>query len=333
MRSLTNRFDKHQWLTQQQAQVRRLGVAGLQVAFPGSLLCNHILLPVASSQGYCTNQLAVPDVSAVVYEYCSRVERYTFLEGALVVDIDGDSDVDLIASVIVEHAKKLRAKQVVLLGKSAYRLYADAIRSQLSVQLCVYEPDWMSAVALHGVYRQAALVLFVNTMRVLDAACTGCRCGLIADRKMQNHQTFGMLQSYLRSAGCDVYAVSGVATFGKNSGTLRSHTVVENNHAAVQKALRRGANTEVAEPDWLAELCLHDAVPVITPCQSVASQWLTNLRDSKTAAQRKFAKFYDDPKAFFEDSKFRTLRVIGKFYPEHVDDAEPTDGVEKANGR
>jgi len=316
MRSLTNplynKDGKKYWRMCQQSQISRLGIAGLQVAFPGSLLCNHVLVPVGSDRIDCQNHFSVPDISAVVYEYCSSTERSSLLKGSLLVDIDGDSASDSIASVIVEHAIKMQVKRVVLLGDSAYRLYADLIRQQLSIEVSVYEPDWTSPAALHSVYRQASFVLFVNTMRILDAACTGCRCSLIAGGEMQEHQTFGVLQGFLHSTACGIYAENGQSISAKEPEFLQSHVVVENSHSAVQKILKRCKN---AEEDRLIELNLEDSAPVITLSHSPAGKYMKSLRDKKTGIHRKFAKLYDDPKSFFADSKFRILRAIGQLYP------------------
>ena len=231
------------------------------------------------------------------------------------VDIDGDSANDSIASVIVEHAIKMQVERIVLLGQSAYNLYADLIRLQSSIEVSVYEPDWVSAAALHSVYRQAAFVLFVNTMRILDAACTGCRCSLIAGDEIQKQLTFGVLQDFLNSTACGIYAESGQSISGEVPEFLQSHVVVENSQSAVQKILKRCEDTGDAQQDWLIELNLEDSAPVIALSHSLAGKYMKSLRDKKTGIHRKFVKLYDDPKSFFADSKFRTLRAIGRLYP------------------
>jgi len=131
---------KQKWREIQQKQIDDLNLPGLKLyaAFPGSFIFNQILVPTGA--GSCH----VSDLSVV----------------------------DVILSVI----KDLPLCRVVLLGQEASDICGELLQDQAGSDVSVemVEPDWNYAMVLHNIYRQAATVVFVNSMRVLDAAYTGC---------------------------------------------------------------------------------------------------------------------------------------------------------------
>ena len=306
---------KLRWSIHQQTQLARLSVPGLKVAFPGSLLCNHILVPVSNQR---INKFSVPDVSHVVYEYCNGPTRNPLLKGALVVDIDGCPDNIAIEKIVAARLRETGADSVVLLGQSANNLFGNAIRLSVGsdIEVHVYEPDWMSAVAMHSIYRQASSVLFINTMRVLDAVCTKCPCILVAGSDMQKEPVFFMMQEYLNSIDCVVLDQTGEPASIVDTKAINSYLVVNNSVSSVQSALRYDVANDSDDifENFLNEVQSEKTVPVIKAYNNSIGRIFSGLRDKKTGIIRKTIKLCDDPGAFFSDSDYQLLRLVGRVW-------------------
>lgn len=325
MRSLSkSSSSKLCWVDYQHDQLNQNELPGLKPAFPGSMLCNHILVPAGYGSEYAEFEFSLPDVSHAVYAYCDGSSRTPLLKDALVLDVDADLNHEVVANIIADLLKDAGISRVVILGKAAYLSYGASIRSAVNIELQMFEPDWMSYPAMHSIYRQASGVLFINTMRVLDAVSTGCTAFLVADKKFRQACAYPVLHRYLKSAGCEIYDETGKSLLNFELPSVVSHYVIDNNLHSVYKAVSRNITGDGSqsteglhnqkEEDWFDELNLEASAPLIKPyCTSTAGA-LSGLRDRRTGFIRKLIKLGDDPKAFLQDSKFRLLRILGRAF-------------------
>lgn len=311
--------NKLDWRRYQVSELEKVDLPGLKPAFPGSLLCNHILVPAGGETDIDSSDLIVPDISHVIYEYCDGKNRNELFENALIIDADGACDSDSVVRVVEQRLKEIYVGRIVLLGRLAFERYGNAIQLKLgrNIEIAVFEPDWMSAVEMHSVYRQAVAGLFINTMRVLDAAISGCQCNLMVGDEFQREVAFAVLHQYLHSVGCKVVDESGCYVLEPVLKVKMSHLLVENSIQAVQLAGKNSAATgEIpnrTESDWYEDLNSEVAVPVIKPYSST-NKMVSGLRDSRTRISRKAVKLFDNPAAFFRDSRHTTLRIIGRVF-------------------
>jgi len=317
-----NQDASHSWSDYQAKQLALLNEPGVRIAFPGSLLCNHLLVPANDKQHTNAVEFQLPDVSDVVYEYCSRTERNPLLNDAIVLDSAENLNAKLIARVVAETAASVNAERIVVLGKIAYIHYGDAIKRQCgeNLEVSLFEPDWLSAFELYSIYRQSSLVLSVNTMRALDVVCTGCEGTMVVDRKFRDEPVFSVLRHYLQSSGCSVLDESGLPVEITDEATIESYRIVENNITSVKHALQQVETVGGLNQDWLEVLYPVANVQVdeknkqlvIKPYRSRRNQLLTGLRDKKTGIVRKAVKLRDDPVAFFSDSSNKVIRLVGR---------------------
>ncbi len=311
------------WVDYQHDQLSQNELPSLKPAFPGSMLCNHILVPAGYGSEDAEFEFSLPDVSHAVYAYCDGSSRTPLLKDALVLDVDADLNHDVVANIIAELLKDAGISRVVILGTAAYLGYGESIRSAVNIEVQMFEPDWMSCPAMHSIYRQASGVLFINTMRVLDAVSTGCTAFLVADKKFRQAYAYPVLHRYLKSAGCEIYDETGKSLLNFELPSMASHYVIDNNLHSVQKAVSRiiiGDGSQCTEglhnkeEDWFDELNLEASASLIKPYCSSAAGALSGLRDRRTGFIRKLFKLGDDPKAFLLDSKFRLLRILGRAF-------------------
>lgn len=311
------------WVNYQHDQLNQNEFPGLKPAFPGSMLCNHILVPAGYESQEAGFEFTLPDVSCVVYEYCDGNSRTSLLKNALVLDVDADLNHDVVASITAALLIDAGISRVVILGAQTYQSYGESIRSAINIEVQMFEPDWMSSSGMHSIYRQASGVLFINTMRVLDAVSTGCDAFLVADEKFRQVCAYPVLHRYLKSAGCEIYDETGKSLLNFELPWMVSHEVIDNNIHSVKKAVRRNITNDGSrnieglhnlEEDWFDELNLEASAPLIKPYCSSAAETLSGLRDRRTGFIRKLIKLGDDPKAFLLDSKFRLLRILGRAF-------------------
>ena len=308
------RPDKKYWQDSQQEQIDAIDQKGLtlRAAFPGSFVFNHILILNVDAGVSCAN-LSVPDVSDIVYANCSNVNRDRSYENAVVIDADDINDLSIVDAITgIIDSKALT--RVVVLGNTTHDTCGELLERRFdgNIAVDVVEPEWNNAEALHNIYRQATTVIFVNTMRALDAAYTGCSCLLITDEIFCKNPVFTVLHQQLVRVGCDVYDNSRqkMDIAGQHEALC---LIVENSTSALDIALEQLNvlnDGKRANSDWLSGYKNLNTDLIIK--SSNAGNRLSDLRDRKTGLNRKVAKLRDDPRAFFSDSNSAALRLIAR---------------------
>lgn len=298
---------KNQWREFQQTQLDQYNSvnADLRLAFPGSMLFNHFLLTTADDTQSANKELSVPDVSELIYEFCSSYVPDPRLAGAVVIDV-GESVSDALAEVVGRELCKLQPRHLVCLGVATQQLFGENIKKYCNgLSVSTIEPDWMSATSLHSIYRQAQITVFVGTLRVLDAAATGCNSLLIADADIENNPVFPVLHNYLTRCDSKVICAGGTA---HGANRTSSFMLVDNNHHSLKLASAK----EMVDQDWLAEFIDRDNTPLIRPYRTKKNVATEYLNGKKIQLGRKTAKLTRDPVAFFLDSKNTVLQRIGR---------------------
>ncbi len=313
--------NKKKWLESQQKQIDDFNQTGLtlRAAFPGSFLFNHILVPVDNHIASDGN-IATPDVSDIVYANCSDAGRDSGFKNTIVIDAHDNTDLS-VTDAIVEVVNKLLPARVVLLGQSTFTTFGDLLKENIDckVKVDMVEPDWDHAVKLHNIYRQAKMCIFLNSMRVLDAAYTSCDCLLIADDSFCKESVFKVTHKQLVRVGCEVIDKSGRIINPEEIEDIATHSdgpfelIIDNSIAALDRALYQSGLTYeggMVNKDWLSDYRMLESDPIIIPFQS--NNRLSDLKDRKTGVSRKFAKLRYDPCAFFSDSNSAALRILAR---------------------
>lgn len=298
---------RYWWRDEQQKQVDSFNQTGypLRAAFPGSYLFNHVLVPSSDNATSFAEDLAIPDVSNIVYGYCSDAERQVLPDNTIVIDTDDNVVNSEVVSAIFNILSSTSVSKIAFLGEAAFHIYARHLQKICcnEIDIILIEPDWRSPVTLHGIYRQVVTTVFVNSTRVLDAAFTRCHCVLIADDKFTSDPAFGVLQQLLQKVGCEVM---------DESGNLRD--VVPESHSTyhvIGNTVGALKQSQADADDWLFTYINTNTTVIIEPVHSALSG-LSGMHERKTRLRRKMAKLYDDPKAFFRDSNNKLLRFVGQ---------------------
>jgi len=309
--------DKHTWRSIQQKQIDEFNQTdlALRAAFPGSYIFNHIMVPTDSANA-CHVKLAAPDVSDIVYANCSDTSRDYSIKNTIIIDADEISDlsvVNTVASLLIE----LSRPRVVVLGKATYDVCSELLKAKtgIDVELVMVEPDWHNAVALHNIYRQASIVCFINSMRVLDAAFTGCECLLVTDDKFRKMPVFNVLRKELGRVDCNVFDESCQIRDVMDDSDKSSFLIVDNSVSALNRVLHQSTlegGEKSTDKDWLSDYANIDTDPVVNTVHLHQGSRLSGLRDRKTGINRKVAKLRDDPHAFFSDSNSAALRFVAR---------------------
>jgi len=310
---------KSRWQCHQQQQIS-LFVKGYsngdaaRPAFPGSMLFNQILIPLSDPDQYRSVQACMADSVDYVYQYCSDVRRDNSLSDFVIIDV-GDNCESAVTDVIAAIIKPISSiKRIVFLGQSAHAAMAKPLGSYFEDKLAisVIEPDWDSGYELHKLYRQAEYVVFVNTMRVLDAAYTGCDCSLVSSDNFRANKVFDLLVRQLKSVDCPVFDHLGASLQPEAADVKRDFLLVENRQSDLEHALNN-THTLREERDWLCVLAQGNTSPVIVENHGSFRDVIVVLSDYKTRLKRKTNKLRDDPLAFLLDSNHKALNHLGDF--------------------
>ena len=208
-------------------------------------------------------------------------------------------------------------ENIVLLGVELEYLKQELL---IEFPVTVLSPDWMSPVALYSIYQQANHIVFVDTLRSMDAAFTGCCCTVMFSAEFQKDHRFPIWNSCLSKASdCKVIDSGGslvkpVVTIGKVP-----FLICENNLIELEKAIKvvsgnSAGNTDEYKSFWLDGLPsgLGDAVVTLSGSSSGARK--SDARDRLTGLSRKWDKLRHDPYAFFIDSRIGVLRKVAKIF-------------------
>ena len=312
---------KNSWARRQSAALVRVSAdENLRPVFPGSMLFNHILVPVEQSIPALQTPLLVPDTRDVEFAFCSLRPVENRLQHTALVDFDGA--VEHLPLYAIKHLIQSGSPvdRVTVLGKSSRRAFNSLTKgSGASVRLIDMEPEWHSIHSMHSLYRNAEQVIFVDTMRVLDAAYSGCNAVLVATEKFRCDPAFDLLLRHLDKVGCSAYSesVERLVPSQKNY----TFAVVENNIGHLKKQLAGEKPT-----DWLTFFCQPDPAtddpmpasskPIIpTADMAVGGLW-SNVQDRRTRFLRKANKLREDPRSFLQDSNHALLKRVSRVLPE-----------------
>jgi len=219
----------------------------LRPLFPGSMLFNQILVPANRMNQFLPAVL--PDTRDVEFEFCSQLQGDS--QNTVLLDID-DTVESPPSDIILKLMRSMSSvEQIVFLGKSTGRLIKGVLEENTTdISFNAVEPDWNSVYALHTMYRNARHILFVDTMRVLDAAFTGCNCTLIATDEFRRDIAFDFLLRQLDQTRCITYGSNGQLVLPEESGY--KFNIAENNIHEVNRQLAANTCSLNVEDDWLA---------------------------------------------------------------------------------
>ena len=316
LRHTADTVSKVAWKNYQQKQVACNTAAdvALRPLFPGSMLFNQILVP--SNTPVSSLPTVFPDTRDMELEYCNRGANESLHKNTIAIDIEGIVEkppVDAIIQLVKCHG---HIEQVAFLGKSARRLLkglTDEI-NKTGLSIITVDPDWRSVYELHALYRDAHHVLFIDTMRVLDAAYTGCNCTLIATDDFRRDVAFDYLVTQLDKLTCVTYGSDCQPIFPEMS--VCNFKIAENNIHDVNVQLASEVCTSPTA-DWLTAELNEKALPVIDVADNECGGAWSNVLDRRTRFLRKARKLREDPGAFLADSDYRILKAVSRVFPDH----------------
>ena len=286
---------------------------GLRPLFPGSLLFNQILVPTeATTSPECLSDV-MPDTRDVEFKFCSQQHRDSSLQNTVLIDIDDAVEIPPVEVIDELINSSSSIEQVAFLGKSAGISLKDLSVNNADVGFYTVEPEWRSAYALHALYRNAQHVVFIDSMRVLDAAFTGCGCTLVATDDFQKDVAFDFLLNQLDKTECTAYDPNGRILLSKQEEC--SFNITENNIHDVKAQLAAGSRLLPEADDWLTSLVCEKVSPVIDCSDNNSGGSWSNILDRKTRFLRKASKLRDDPVAFLSDSDSRILKAAARVFP------------------
>ncbi len=325
---------KGSWRAQQQLQIDKAtgvlsGHIKARALFPGSMLFNQIMLFSTESGFTSEPKLFAPESLSVAYEYCSLIHVRGELEHSLVIDAGMLASVESIDAIIKIIETDRSIQQIVLLGQATQTALAGWLNERLGSNISVtkLEPNWKSAYALHAIYRQARHVVFIDTMRVLDAAYTGCNCTLLAGTEFSSDPAFVLLARHLARVNCNLLDHSGVAISVSDKAHEVPYLIAQNQLSDVSEKLASANNPEGYLPhhDWLqgfvnTNVATEENCPVISlggklSGGSSVANTANSILDFKTRVYRKSRKLREDPRAFFTDSNSRVLSRLADVIP------------------
>ena len=328
------------WQRDQQAQIRKAmhrfkGIASdasldytqnPSPLFPGSMLFNQIMVPLTDGECVAHYSVTAPESIDVVYQYCSDLCRDIIPTGSVVLDV-GDNDSAVLLSLEPALSKVIdreRCQQLIVLGRTVSK---NIVRHcPVDIKTTTIEPDWSSVSALHKIYRDARHVLFIDSMRVMDAAFTHCSCTLIASEKFRSTPGFELLLHSLHQAPhCKVLDQYGHAIESSEENRRYPFLIAENRLSdfsrtlsfATRKSVHEEGleNAENKEFDWLIPFKGADTTRVIIHKARSSGQWLLKFGDYRTRWKRKAVKLKEDPRTFLSDSQFSVLKLVARLWP------------------
>ncbi len=303
------------WECYQRSQIEKRGFSELTPAFPGSLIFNHLLVDCNSPRTTPGQDITVPDVSHVVYDYCTKVVEASEFDNSLVIDVDINARELEFADTLRQICTSIAVESITILGNKAFQQYESVVRHVCGSRchVAVYEPDWMSVKELHAIYRQAKSVLFIDSMRVLDAVGTGCQCSLIVGKKLQSASVFAPLMRYLQTSGCDVYSDDCLCERRSIPvGNIDSFCIVENSLAEVRAVLDEEAEKSHSAAESLIKSICRSSDPVVRAYSPWPDRILSSLNTKYITARRKIDKLLENPVGFCKDSDYRLLQLLGR---------------------
>ncbi len=306
--------DQSAWARHQQAEIEKHLGAGTAVRplFPGSMLFDHIMCPVDHALPIEEMPSSSAVASEVVYRYCSEIREDSIFDNAVLIDTGSNLSIESIGALLEVVPSLSSGGNIVFLGHPG-REWLSILESRLGAdyEYRIFEPDWRSADALHQCFRSASHTIFINSFRVLDAACTQCQCTLHTTSDFRFHESVDLLVQVLQQYGCVSYDQTGNSMSSENPAY--PFRVATNRLDEARKLLRDSAENSQGS-DWLTEFTREPVLPVIGSYNRPVKLVLKELRDRRTRIMRKSVKLMEDPRAFFVDSNQPLVRKVLAVY-------------------
>jgi len=284
----------------------------VQPLFPGSMLFNQVLIPAEQSVSVAMIPAIMADTRDVELQYCTEVLHSNKHKNTLFLDLacaDHAVPKDMLINLISGYSW---IDRIAVFNETSVPLVKHLIKkSDLLIPIEVIEPDWSSAFALHSCYRSAGHLVFIDSMRVLDAAYTGCSCTLLVSAEFKSEVSFGLLLRQLAQVNCSVFDSDG--ELGSDDYGSCAFDVAENNIGEIEQYLCAGSSV-CASGDWLESVSHSNSKPIIQTNRHRSASVISTVLDKKTRLLRKLRKLQENPDAFFADSDNRVLKNITRLF-------------------
>ncbi len=306
------------WRNLQQAQIdQHAGESGAKALFPDAMLFNQILVPGGNGHGIPHGMAFAPETLDPVYEFCGPQRIQTVPASALVIDMNGELPEECIGTVRSIIKNNATLNNIVVLANNTPE-FVQQLDTDLAVT--IVSPNGMSAAAYHAIYRQAKHTIFVDTLRSMDAAHTGCLCSMLFSKAFEKSMAYPLWVSCLtESSYCHVFDSSGRQIQSAETQNVPHYMICENDVDELEKLMSivNGTSTPDmcdGQNSWIDRLpSAPRRVVVSVPCgESVTGP--DAVRDRITRVRRKLGKLVQDPYAFFIDSRIGVLQKIARIF-------------------
>lgn len=321
--------------------------------FPGAMMFNQILVFKSTCDGavennYSPEDMRLPEMADSFdsyYQSFSRVVVENKLSGSIVIDCGRGtqplsavsaaenpvSDPLLTQSQMTQLERQVdllcsqnqRIDTLVFLQKESYRRFRESYNGPLNVRL--HQPDWHVFSELLYLYRCSAHVLFVNSLRVLDAAYSACRCSILIDDAVDPLRYRALLCCLEKNTYCQLLlqpekrSTNGSAIVEDNIDRI----LCDNNQQALAAAISSLIHNTPAKCAGEDFIEYFDSAPadnsnrtVINSSAFITSTLRARLVNRRIKLLRKINKLREDPKSFCRDSSNVLIRSIGSAIPD-----------------
>ena len=284
----------------------------VQPLFPGSMLFNQVLIPAELSVPVAMMPAILADTRDVELQYCTELLHSNEHKNTLFLDL-GCSDhavpKDMLVHLISGYSW---IDRIVVFNESSVQQVNHLLeKADLLIPIEIIEPDWNSAFALHACYRSARHLIFIDSMRVLDAAYTGCSCTLLASSEFKSEVSFGLLLRQLAQVNCLAFDSDG--KLGSDDYGSCDFYIAENNIGDIEQYLSGRSSVDVSD-DWLERVSQNNSKPIIQTNLHDSAGFKSTVLDKKTRLARKLRKLQENPDAFFADSENPVLKNIARLF-------------------
>lgn len=319
--------------------------------FPGAMMFNQIILiksplDVSLEGSYLPQNMLLPETADSFdsyYESFNRVVAENELSGTVIIDCSNGtrvaetvgtktepvSDPALTQRHLtqLEHQVELLNSEydqidtVLFLQKESYRLFRENYSGPLKIRF--HQPDWRVFAEILYLYRCAAHVIFVNNLRVLDAAYSACNCSAVVDDAVDPLRHEALLRLLENNAYCHLLLQPSIGSPCGSSVDNISISLCDNNRAAFTAAISmliKNTPAKSADEDFIESIDSpplgESNIPVINVSAFITSTLRGRLVNRRIKFLRKANKLREDPKTFCKDSSNVLIRSIGSVIPE-----------------
>jgi len=284
----------------------------VQPLFPGSMLFNQVLIPAEQSVSVAMMPAILADTRDVELQYCTELLHSNEHKNRLILDL-GCADYAVPKDALINLISGYSwIDRIAVFNESSVQLVKNLLKkADLLIPIEIIEPDWSSAFALHACYRSARHLIFIDSMRVLDAAYTGCSCTLLASTEFKSQVSFGLLLRQLAQVNCLAFDSNGKLE-SDDYGSCAFY-VAENSIGDVEQYLSDRSSVDV-NGDWLERVSHNNSKPIIQTNRHHSAGFKSTVLDKKTRLARKLRKLQENPDAFFADSENPVLKNIARLF-------------------